>query len=90
MHFGVRALNGVQFNGIRILTCGNGRNGTAPHADAVVVAPHHHDLIARLQFFFFAVFFFAEANATGQHNHFVVTELPRSLYMLECEYTAAD
>ena len=90
LHFGVGPLYGIQLDGIGILSRLDRRNGAATHTDAVVVATHHHDLLAGNGGTFQGVAHVGETHTAGQHDYLVEGELLAVLGMLEGEQRAAD
>ncbi|OPZ97442.1 MAG: hypothetical protein BWY72_01213 [Bacteroidetes bacterium ADurb.Bin416] len=71
LHFGIGALNGVEFDAGSVLTGIHRRNGATTHADAVVVATQQDHFLAWFGVTFQRIFSFTEADTTGQHDDFV-------------------
>ena len=83
LHLGVRALNGVQFDGIGILARGHRRHGATAHPDTVVIPTEQHHFVARDGFILERIDLFAIANPPGQHNHLVEAESLAVFLMFE-------
>lgn len=90
LHLRVRTLHGVQLDRSGVFAGCHRRNGSAAHADAVVVAAEQHDLVARVRFVLDAVLFAAVAYAAGLHDDFVESVFLAVLEVFECLQAAAD
>ena len=66
LHLRVGALHRVKFYGIGVLACFNRRNRAAAHADAVVVAAHDHDFLARFRSAFYGILHSSEPYSAQQ------------------------
>ena len=90
LHFGVGALHGVELDAAAVAARVDRRDGASAQADAVVVAAHHNDFVARPRLTFQAVAPAAVAHAACQHNHLVVGIALAVLLVLEREHRARD
>ena len=92
LHFGVGALNGVQFDATAVAAGLNGTYTTATKADTIVLATHNYNLVARLGLALQAVALGAVAHTACQHDNLVVgvSFLAALLVVLEGEYRTAD
>ena len=90
LHLGIGPLYGIQFDGMAELARGHRRNGTATHADAVVVAPQNDDDVPLFGLPFLCIFGFGKTDTACQHDHFVVAVSFIALLMFECQQAAID
>ena len=75
LHFGVGPLNGVEFYGIGIFSCGDGGYCSSAHADTVVVASHEDDVVSLRGAVLGGVGLLGVANTSGEHHDLVIAVL---------------
>ncbi len=90
MHFGIGTLHGVKFDSIGILAGLHRRNGSATHADAVVVATHDHDFFAGYRCAFDSIFLCRKTYTAGKHDNFVVGIHAPVFVVFECKQRTTD
>ena len=72
LHFGVGALDGVEFDTVAVTARVHRADGASAQSDTIVIATHDNHLVARLRFFLQTVALLAVAHAACQHDHLVV------------------
>ena len=90
LHLRVGTLHGVELDGVGILAGSYGGDGAATHADAVVVATHHHHAHVGLRLAFQGVVGRGVADAACKHDDLVVGQQAVLLRVLKSEYGTAD
>ena len=85
LHFRIRPLYGVQFNGgTEFARIGTGDRSTT-HPDAVVVTTKDYDFISCFGFVLQGLFRFAVADTSRLHNDFIVAQASRHLISARCD-----
>ena len=90
LHFRVGALYGIEFYRVVIAACFYGRNGSAAHADAVVVAAQYHNFLSCFRLTFEGILSCSETHTSGKHYHFVVSVHATVFLVFESEKRAAN
>ncbi|CCX63388.1 putative uncharacterized protein [Bacteroides sp. CAG:598] len=90
LHFGVGALDGVQFDAATVSSRIDRRYRSAAQTDAIVVATHYDDLVACFGFALEAIALGTVTYASGQHDDLVVAVNFFFLFMLEGQHRTAD
>ena len=73
LHLGIGALHGVELDGASVLTGIDGADGTATHADTVVISAEEEDLLAGLWFTLLCIATAGIAYPASEHDDLVET-----------------
>ena len=74
LHFGVGALNGVQFDRIPVLPCRHRRNGSSAHTNSVVVATQDYHIFTSFRDIFQAILLLTEPYPASLHDHLIIAK----------------
>ncbi len=83
LHFRIGTLHRIQLNGIGKFAGSYRRNRTASHTNTIIIASQHYHFISFHRMIFQAVLLATKTNASGQHDHFIISPCFLVLCMFE-------